>query len=373
MSAGGAIESGVGTLPNRTGGARPLGWRKKLAFSLVAASVFFGALEVGLRAVGFRFEPSESSIWSDGQARPLKLRYSAAGMWEPIPGAADFNEDGFLGRRIPIERVPGALRIATLGDSCTHLGAPPYSELLGEKLEQRLGRPVEVLNAGIARYSTEQGLARFERVKPYRPDFVTIYFGWNDHWRDPVQTDAARMTALLPWAATRLRRFEASRVVQAIVFGADSLHDLYQSRVDSARQRVFRVPPERYRENLHRLIDESRAIGAQPILVTAPTTATGNVEHWAIMLQGWRDTPYRDHREIHDAYVELTRQVARETNTPLVDARAIFQGHPGYITADQIHLTPEGHDRLASLLADAIASLAASAPAGRSPAHPAPQ
>lgn len=363
--------SGDGALQARAGASRPLGWRRKLAFSLFAAIVFFGALELGLRAVGFQFQPSEPSIWSEGQARPITIRFFSGGEWVPVPGAAKFNDDGFLGPRIPLARVPGALRIATMGDSCTHLGDPPYPRLLGEKLERRLGRPIEVLNAGVAGDSTERGLARFEQVKPYRPDFVSIYFGWNDHWRAPVYTDADQRKALFPWAATRLRRFEGSRVVQAIVFGADMLHDAYQSRVDSDRRRVFRVPPERYRANLRRLVEGVRAIGAQPILVTAPTTATDNVDHWAIMLQGWRDTPYGSHREIHDAYVELTRQAARETGAALVDARVEFQSATGCIMADQIHLTPAGHDLMADLLAQAIVSMVGAGSRGQGPrAHP---
>ena len=77
-------------------------------------------------------------------------------MWEPVPGAQAFNADGFLGQQIPVERVDGALRIATLGDSCTHLGEPPYAQILQEKLQERLGRPVVGMTEGV-----QQALLRF--------------------------------------------------------------------------------------------------------------------------------------------------------------------------------------------------------------------
>ena len=95
---------------------------------------------------------------------------------------------------------------------------------------------------------------------------------------------------------------------------------------------------------------------ASTAAVTAPTTATDFVGHWGAMLQGWRDTPYRNHREIHDAYVERTRKVARETGAPLLDARREFEGKPGTMMDDRIHLTPAGHALMANLLAGKIAS-----------------
>jgi lysophospholipase L1-like esterase len=334
---------------------------KKCAFALLSICAFFGAVEATLRLVGFTFRTDQPSIWYQGSPAEVMLVQTGPGVWEPISDVGPFNADGLIGPMVPIERRPGSLRIAALGDSCTHWGDPNYVTVAERLLEKRLRQPVEAINAGVSRYSTEQGLWRLrEKVLKYRPDVVTIYFGWNDHWTTDSRTDALAMAEKLPPLAKLLAPLQGSRIVQGAVYVADGAHELLLRRHQSTTSTVHRVPPPQYCENLRRMVELIRAIGAVPILVTAPTSAVGDVYAWDYMglVNGFSNLPYQTHMDLHDAYVEWTRRTAKELNVPLVDARERLRGVAGLHMDDCIHLTQQGHERIGELVADEIARAA---------------
>lgn len=336
----------------------PLPWYRRVAYATVAVLFFFVALELLLRIVGFSFRPNEIVVFNDGKRLAPIVEVVQPGMWQALPSTEAFNRDGFVGPEIPRTRQPGVLRIATVGDSCTQWGEPPYPAMLQVLLQEKLDRPVEVLNAGVIRYSTEQGLRRLEKdVLPYRPDIVTIYFGWNDHWTSEQRTDAALLADAVPHTVRWLRRLQFLRTVQAIGFGADLLYATLRNQAELRREYVLRVPPERYLENLRAMIQLVRAQGGEPILITAPTGATGNVVHWEGTLQGFSQLGFESHTALHDHYVSLTRQAAADEGVTLLDMRAALEGEVGLYRDDQIHLTQMGHRRLAEELAKVIAEM----------------
>jgi lysophospholipase L1-like esterase len=53
---------------------------------------------------------------------------------------------------------------------------------------------------------------------------------------------------------------------------------------------------------------------------------------------------------------ELTAQAARRPNLHLADFGAVLEEHPEYLTDDQVHLTDDGSQALAELMADSVAS-----------------
>jgi lysophospholipase L1-like esterase len=322
---------------------------------LFSTFIFFAVLEGTLRLIGFRFAPRTPDVVIDGKLIAPMFRNSKNTVWEPVPGVKGFNEDRFMGARIPRERTPGTIRIAAVGDSCTQFGEPPYPAVLREPLADRLGKPVEVLNAGVAGYSTEQGKRRLEHdVSPYRPDVVLLYFGWNDHWildrftDAEVAADNARNWAWLDYAGW-------SRVVQVGLYAAHCVHERRNWR-SAQKPRVLRVPPDHYQRNLEQMIARIRRLPAAPILITAPTDMTDETPVTAFTnLLYLDDTEYATPKAVHDAYVELTREVARRTGARLADAARLFDGKPGLITRDHIHLTQPGIELLAEFLAGEVA------------------
>jgi lysophospholipase L1-like esterase len=112
-----------------------------------------------------------------------------------------------------------------------------------------------------------------------------------------------------------------------------------------------------FRENLTHYIDEARAIGAKPVLVTSLTRRS-------------RDNEGKILPDLLVPYVEATRAVAKEKGVPLLDlyARSVEQMNqldpaaaaafdaPGKDPSvpDKTHLSPKGEAETAKLVADEI-------------------
>ena len=148
---------------------------------------------------------------------------------------------------------------------------------------------MNLVNAGIGGNTTAHGIARFERdVASADPDFVTICFGTNDFYRKN---------------------------------GLDP-----------------QVTPEDYRQNLMTMVEQTEALGAVPILITSPfitETASGGATRY----------PEGSVNEALDVYVEVMREVAKETKTALVDIHALCDEQysaTDFLSGDGVHLSPLG-------------------------------
>jgi hypothetical protein len=120
--------------------------------------------------------------------------------WRPAPGVSAWqdlegralvrtNALGYRDREHPLEKPPGTLRVAVLGDSFTEAVQVPVEETVWARLGAALpacealgGRTVEVLNFAVSGYSTAQSLLTYRhRVRPFRPDLVLlVFFAGND-------------------------------------------------------------------------------------------------------------------------------------------------------------------------------------------------
>lgn len=327
-------------------GKRRLSLVKRLFFTLIMLSLFLAILEGALRVVGFRHE-SKPRVRAAGVLQADMFRGSPEARWEPTPGVAGFNADGFLGPLLPIPRQAHTPRLALLGDSCTHWGDPPYGVVLRELLARRWGEPVEVLNAGVAGYSSEQGLYRLQyRVAVYKPDIVILYFGWNDHVIGTTPPDYVLMQPPGSRTTPLLGKLSDWRTVQ----GFNLLSDLLKTA--TARQYFLRVPLDRFGANLNALVAQVRAIPARPVLVTGPTSMTdaSSADEFGLNYRYHKELGFSCPKVLHDRYMEKVRQVARMENVLLVDAAQEFGTGEGLMMADHIHLTPAGIARLARLL-----------------------
>ena len=94
------------------------------------------------------------------------------------------NDDGLTPHTARRERRPGVQRIMIFGDSGVVGTAVLQEETVNARLEGRLraeGLDVEVYNAGVEGYSTDQSLLLMERLLPlYRPDVVVYALHVND-------------------------------------------------------------------------------------------------------------------------------------------------------------------------------------------------
>lgn len=204
-------------------------------------------------------------------------------------------------------------RIVFLGDSITQAGAAPggYVTLVKEALARdHADLKVEVIGAGISGNKVPDLEGRLDRdVLSKKPTLVVIYIGINDVWH---------------WTngkGTKKEDFDAG---------------------------------------LRRIITKVNAAGAQVILCTATVI-------------GEKNDGSNAQDKLLDEYCEVSRTVARETKTPLLDLRKQFLDYlkshnkenadKGVLTSDTVHLNAAGNQFLAARMLEA---LGASMPATKS-------
>jgi lysophospholipase L1-like esterase len=240
--------------------------------------------------------------------------------------------------------------VVFLGDSCTEWGSYPAKTL------QLLHDSAPGLSTGekfgIGGWSSEQGLALLRRdVLALKPKVVTFYFGWNDHWVSWGPTDQELL--LIDHFEWLENHFRLAQLLLKVRNG---------SSVDKAN-RPNRVPLARYEHNLRAMVAESRAAGIQPVLITAPSNHVRGEEPEYLLERQVRTLD--DVVPLHDAYLEVTRRVARETGATLCDVAETFSHLPHtpllYFRSDGIHLMDAGDQVIAAQLAPCIRKAAVAA------------
>ncbi|MFI5348548.1 MAG: SGNH/GDSL hydrolase family protein [Elusimicrobiota bacterium] len=307
-----------------------------------SSRIWFSRL--GLTAVGF----AAGMVLVECSLRPTRWSarefYSSRGWLNPaypqVVGqiqknwAADFRKNSLSLRGAE----PVHPSVIALGDSCTAGCFVRERETYAGLLQSR---NVEVVNAGVPGYSSFQGLAwvRDSRVMDYRPKLVTIYYGWNDHWR-----------AAFPESVFYRLRLAApySHLASWVLFKYEGSLNLNEKRFHY----FPRVSLREYRSNLRELVRRARAVGAVVVLITAPIEPR--------MLPKPPDGRPRAPRGRfpdfmdHDAYVRATREVAAETGAGLVDFAAEYElrktVNRDEFFEDFVHPNAKGHAVLAGML-----------------------
>jgi lysophospholipase L1-like esterase len=322
--------------------------RWKLAlFSLLPAIALFGSLEIALRMAGFQHSetPLEVRRFLDDPQGIVDRELA----WRNRDGVERFVKDShqlWVPKTSPLERhalraEPGVFRIAALGDSCTAYCVSTrdsFPKLADRFLNARGDRPFEVLNAGVAAHSSHQGLQRLEHaVLPYRPDLITVYFGWNDHWitGTPDRDVALRgeLETRLVNALDHLRLYQAGRWLLARIRARER-----DGASDTRADPVPRVDLESYAANLREIIRIARVEGIDVLLLTAPQD-----------LHDWNNSELQPLSTqalvaLHARYNDVVRSVAAETGVDLLDLDALFEAQKPrrLIAKDGIHLNPQG-------------------------------
>jgi lysophospholipase L1-like esterase len=310
--------------------------RRLLAFTLYAAfgGLFVGLLlfEVGLRIAGFTY---------DTMPRVVQVRWPTLNqtyepdrelLWVPHSYQATLLE----ARRQPPD-------VIFMGDSCTEFGTYPETTMtLLSKQAPGLARGIKV---GVGGWSSQQGLWQLERdVVPLRPKVVTLYYGWNDHWVAMGPLDKDSQPGLVRyWMSRHLRLAQLLAMVEVTMQIKNDDHPPKRVDLDS------------YRANLTKMVERIRSSGGVPVLITAASNHIPGKEPRPLGIRSLRDLS--ELVPLHRSYVAATREVATRTGAYLCDAFAAFDPDPNratYFKDDGIHLTPEGDQHLAELVAGCI-------------------
>ena len=337
---------------------------KRVLAKLALSSAVFAAcavlLELGLRAAGFAHPPppplviwNEHEDWMLNARRGMFVRDPDC-LWVPRPdnpirrppigveGSDErVNEHGFRGPAIPLERTPGTLRVATLGDSSTFGFGVAWEDTYTARLERELerdGLACEVLNAGVVGYSAVQGRERYRHdVRPWRPDVVVAAFGAiNDAIEMPVD-DELKLERMREDAGLLLALRERWRTVQLAAWLGERLPG--GAGGDGEQERAPRVPLDDFERALRELAGLVRADGAELVLLSMPRQPAAE--------DGWPALP---------AYTATVERLAAEEGLALADAFTAFRTaeDPDGLFLDDYHPSPAGHARVAGILARAV-------------------
>lgn len=304
----------------------------------VAIALAVGLLigEVALRAIGFEFTLYPTRV-QFGYPTPTSihsfLRLDRDLLWVP--------------RDYETRTSAARPTIVFMGDSCTRGGH--YDEELEQIInDNHPSNNFTYANLGVWGWSSYQGLRQLERdVVRMGPEFITVYFGWNDHWDSyGIQDkDIGEFNLEHPEALVRLS--QNSRVAQAINRAVVSI------RYDGFSQRPKRVSMTDFGSNLRRIVQIARDNDITPILLTAPTSHRRGMEP-SYLEPRWL-TDVTELVPLHEAYAQVVRDVAAEENALIVDLHAEFKRISTeelgkLFKTDGIHLMPEGDRKIAEII-----------------------
>lgn len=179
-------------------------------------------------------------------------------------------------REIPYEREGKRYRLLILGDSSTAgLGIDRQSDTWPQVGQRLLGDSVEVVNAAVIGYSTEQARAALSReYYKYKPDGLLLYLGNNDGFGssvpdrrllDVTQAGKSLLDRAENWLVDHWGTYvflkAAAKYVNQLAFDAD---------LGNEALKLPRVPLPEFRENMEAMVRWAEGTGADIYLVIPP-------------------------------------------------------------------------------------------------------
>lgn len=266
---------------------------------------------------------------------------------------APITSQGFKGPVMEIPKPPGVYRIICYGDSNTE--GPPKATSWPGKLQKVLNRheedglrKFEVLNAGVAGYSSYQGLMRFrEEVDLYEPDLIFVSFGWNDGpWTTgKADNDFQPPSPSLIAVKRTLLRYQLYRSLRYYII------QLWKSETKRTASGIHRVSIPDYVKNLAGFVETARERNIHVVLLTRP-----HREKAYDMVK--RDTWLKYVPEYNRALLEF----AEENEVLALDVQSHFENKHSDLFADACHFKQEGHKKMAELLYWAFSRFESSVP-----------
>jgi lysophospholipase L1-like esterase len=312
-------------------------WTARLALAVAGVLLALTTAEGALRASHFHFDlvPSLEFGWPD----PVALHTAYVSDPDLVWVTRDYAQT-LRGAR---DAHPA---IVFMGDSCTEFGTYPSKTLAALSAA---GAPLSTgVKLGVGGWSTAQGLAQLRRdVIPLHPKVITVYFGWNDHWKAMGLTDPEIMrTHRLRALADHFRIAQLWLRVESGIAGKRS-------------PPPNRVPEMDYDANLRSIASEADAAGIHTVFVTAPSNHVPGRE--PVYLAKRHVRSLSEVVPLHAEYVAATRDAAAATGAALCDAAAAFaalpEPHDRYFHTDGIHLTLAGDVEMARVLSGCLARI----------------
>jgi len=355
-----------------------LSLRKKIVFTFIFVSV---ALVFSEGVFRLTQKHRDYGLW---KRQSLRYDYDPRFHWRIRPGNYIHKESGniecinSIGLRCPeisIRKPPGSVRILALGGSSTYIVSPvtgeSWTDILACNLTEKLGFPVEVINAGTPGYSAYQSAMRLKyELMDYDPDMVLVYHLANDmklFWMD----DPAEMISRWDrhgWANERASILNPNPLLDAACRYSQMVTHL-RFKFIKRRMKKARVEEEGwsfhtldkditpqgldfYKQNLLAMWDTLNARGIPLVIVKQGTLVDpGNTPKQREMIK------YRYYGFTHEKMVEAYNLgwkindlvCEQRDNAYCSDAAAEIPRTDEYFD-DSVHLTDKGRELLAKIL-----------------------
>lgn len=293
-------------------------------------------------------------------------------------GSGRFNHTshGFRGREFPLEKTPGTVRVAVMGASTIYGiyvdDEHTSSGLLKLRIEKAFpDRTVEVINGGVPGWtSAETKRALSTRTLPLKPDVIVIADGRNDmypqlfnhyredysHYRRQVDFQYSNYSHKILFRYSHLFLLLATQGGGHLGFSQQEENPAYaviDYRNAPSEEEVRQNSTDLTRTNAFRrnLEDAIRTAASQRVAVALSTIpflpekyASGVLPRDPKTLPALARQANRNN--------EVIRNVARDLNTPLVDAAALLTRRE--LLRDDCHFNTKGEQAYAGLIFEAI-------------------
>ena len=273
------------------------------------------------------------------------------------------NAEGFKGP--DIDKTHSRVRILTIGDSCTFgtmFDQFSYPRALERQLG-RLGKSVEVVNAGVEGYGPANVLGRIEEFKALRPEITTVYIGWNALYEEPETYGVGYYLK-----SVRLFRKAYGKVREKLFGRTEMAIEAY-----SKQKHVQRDAPEvkalegftpTFMTDLETIVREMRAAGSEVVLLTLPGLFVMDEEPSAQALRVGHLPTFTDNpfvlAKLSEGYNKRLRRLAKSDDLLLVDlekwSRESLKPRDRFFF-DSVHLYEEGQTRIGEYLAEQLLPL----------------
>lgn len=295
------------------------------------------------------------------RAKQLKSRASALHIG-PDEIILRHNQDGFKGPEI--EKTHARLRILTIGDSCTQgsfFEKYSYPRVMEREMHD-IGCDVEVVNAGVAGYSTRNVLLRIKEFKALWPEISTIYIGWNGLYSEEYFSGMRKYLyslRLLGKVFNRIHRGMIDPEEYAVMqINKQRNPDKHAWEVKSLKGYSFS-----FIGYVERIVKEMQSVGSKVVLVTLPGLYTMESEPTNLALKGhlptFTDNPFVL-AKMTEQYNNALRNIANHYRLQVIDLERWSKNYlvprDAYFY-DSVHLTEKGQEMIGVYMARELLSL----------------
>ncbi len=285
------------------------------------------------------------------------------------------NSLGFRGVEPPAD-FENYLTILVVGGSTTECFYLSEGQTWIDQLELNLENSFDhtwINNAGLDGHSTYgHNILMDDYVAKLRPKVVLFLVGANDmgleelgEFDRQVQIDTFSVVGLIKSASKysevvslffNLARFFATQN-QELNHGTLNLLEMpYVELSDQAREEFNRPHREKYlgyyEDRLKQLINKSREIGIEPILITQPALYGFGVDPVTgvdLARVSVNDVDGQTQWEVLELYNDVTRYVGQENNAHVIDLASVLPKDSSYFY-DMLHFTPAGAKEVAEII-----------------------